>query len=391
MLKDTNDYPAPLPQRALRSALFRSGISERLGPRYWQPTDEAPYISVPYRRPLDMFSGIPTQFADAAFNAMIGPDSARWSHVEETVTTIDDCWVEPNRCQIIGPDGRLVKQSLTHRFVPLFPSVIGYVGRQKSGRKVSEALVYDGFNSTNYYHHLIDTLPSVVMHRERSGLPLNLPFLVNRWIYESRFFAYLRERSRQFSSINWIVQEPGEWIHLDRAYRLHAAPYCKRTMQTTRALYGRISQPKSRRIFLSRDPAMYSRGLLNEKEVSALLKKHGFETIYAEHLTLEDQQRTFEEATHLVALHGMGLVQQIFMDPSQGHVLEIMPRNRLHSVYYWQAWTQGMRYYDVQTGSAMDAQGQYDVNLDELALGVARMLSHPPHTARCGETSQRLG
>ena len=131
---------------------------------------------------------------------------------------------------------------------------------------------------------------------------------------------------------------------------------------------------------------MYGRGIHNEAAVAALLGRHGFETVYAEHLSLEEQQRTFEETTHLVALQGMGLVQQLFMAPESGHVLELMPSSRLQSEYYWQGWTMGMRFYDVQTGSAMDGSGRYRIDLVRLEAGVQRMLDHPAGMRRYGET-----
>lgn len=390
MLNDKNDYPTSLPRRALRSAMFRSGLTAQLGPRYWRPTDAAPYIHEIHRRTIEMFDGIPGNFADPDYGAMIGPDSARWSRFEETITAIDDCWVEPNRCQIIGPDGRLVQQSLTHRLLPLFPSAFGYKTR-RPGARLPEAIVYDGFNSTSYFHHVIDTLPSIELFLERSALAPHLPLVVNRRVFESRFFAYLRQRSPVFAALNWRVQEPNEWLHVGRAYLLNAAPYARSSFARIRALYGHVSDAASehrggRRVFLSRDPQLYGRGLLNEPEVGALLATYGFETVYAEHLSLEQQQRTFEETAYLVALHGMGMVQQMFMDSAKGHVLELMPRDRLHSVYYWQGWTLGMRFYDVQAGSDMNKAGMYRIDLARLEAGVQRMLDHPKDKRRYGET-----
>ena len=385
MLSDQNDYPAPLPRHALRSALFRSGLTARLGPQYWRPTDIAPYIHVIHHRPVEMFADTPTDFADPSYDAMIGADTARWSLFEETITAIDDCWVEPNRCQIIGPDGRLVKQSLTHRLVPLYPNALSHALRGR-GTGLSEAIIYDGFNSTNYYHHLIDSLPGIILFLERSGMARDMPLVVNRWIYESRFFAFLRTRSAAIAGLNWRVQEPGEWLHVGRAYRLNAAPFERGALAGVRSLYKRIAEPAAKRVFLSRDPAMFGRGIVNEREVAGLLARHGFETVYAEHLTLEEQQRTFEETTHLVALQGMGLVQQLFMNADQGHVLELMPSDRLQSEYYWQGWTLGMRFYDVQTGSAMDHNGKYCIVLDRLEQNVRRMLDHPAGRRRYGET-----
>ena len=94
----------------------------------------------------------------------------------------------------------------------------------------------------------------------------------------------------------------------------------------------------------------------------------------------------FEETTHLVALQGMGMAQMIFMDWPQSHILELTPRDRITSEYYWQGWTQGVRYYDVHTGTDMDEAGQYEVDLDRLEQGVQRMLTHPPDKRRYGET-----
>ena len=386
MLSDQNDYPTSLPRHALRSVMFRSGLTAKLGPRYWQPTSQASFIHELHRRPFQMFADIPTTFADPAYSAMIGPDSARWSLYEETITAIDDAWVEPNRCQIVGPDGRLVRQSMTHLFVPLYPSFWGHRLRRRNSRRVPEAIVYDGFNSTNYYHHLIDCLPSIPLFLERSRLVKDLPLVVNRWIFESPFFAHLRRQSAEFAALNWHVQEPGQWLRVGRAYRLNAVPFDRAAFTFNRGLYGQLSERRGRRIFLSRDSRRFSRGIRNEEAVAALLGTFGFETIYAENLSLEEQQRTFEECEHLVALHGMGLVQQMFMDADRGHVLELMPRNRLHSVYYWQGWTLGMRYYDVLSGSDMDPQGRYEIDLAPLAAAVRKMLNHPTDQRRYGET-----
>ena len=329
---------------------------------------------------------MPTTFADSAYDAMIGTDSEHWSHFVETITAIDDAWVEPNRCQIVGADGRLVKQSVTHIFVPLYPSSLDYRWRHRSAHRLTEAIVYDGFNSTNYYHHLIDCLPSIPLFLERSGLAKNLPLVVNRWIFESPFFAYLRQQSATFAELNWHVQDPGQWLQVGRAYRLNAVPFDRAAFTFIRGLYGQLSERRGRRIFLSRDSRRFSRGIRNEEAVAALLGTFGFETIYAENLSLEEQQRTFEECEHLVALHGMGLVQQMFMDSDRGHVLELMPRNRLHSVYYWQGWTLGMRYYDVLSGSDMDRRGCYEIDLARLAAAVRIMLDHPVAQRRYGET-----
>ena len=115
LLTDTNDFPASLPRRALRSLLFRAGLTRFLGELRWRTVRAAPYIHTLYCAPGTMFEGMPTRFEDPVYNALIGPDSAHWAAQEDVITAIDDCWVEPDRCLIVGPDGSLVAQSLPHR------------------------------------------------------------------------------------------------------------------------------------------------------------------------------------------------------------------------------------------------------------------------------------
>ena len=82
-------------------------------------------------------------------------------------------------------------------------------------------------------------------------------------------------------------------------------------------------------------------------------------------------------ACHLVALQGMGLIQQMFMNPDSAHILEIMPSDRLQSEYYWQGWTLGVRYYDVITGSGMRSDGKYRVDPARVEQAVEQMLALP--------------
>jgi capsular polysaccharide biosynthesis protein len=267
--------------------------------------------------------------------------------------------------------------------LPLYPSAIGFALRG-SGVRLPAAIVYDGIYSVNYFHHIIDCLPRLVQLDEHEHMR-RLPLLVNRWVFESPFFSYLYRRSAWFRERDWRVVEPGQWTHLDVGYILRPKQYDLGYWTEIRQAYGHLSAPKGRRIFLSRDSRRYSRGIVNEAEVIELLQRFGFETVYAEHLTLEEQQRTFEEAEYLVALQGMGMIQQIFMDPRSARIIEVMPSNRLQTEYYWQGWTLQVPFYDVQLGSAL-VDSRYIVDLERLAAGVERMVAHPPHAIRYGET-----
>ena len=386
MFSDKNDYPLPLPRRAVRSILFRTGLQRRLGEAFWEKTDDAPYIHEVRGVVIEQFAHMPTSFDDPIYNAMIGADSARWSLYRERQVRVEECFVEPNRCMVIGKDGKIVRQSIPHPALPMYPNAISHILKSE-GDKVREAILYDGFSSKNYYHHLVDCLTNLAFLIQRTDLSRELPLIINRWIFESRFFSYLRERNPEFAKFNWLVQEPGRWFHVERLHLLRAAPFQRDYWHWLRALYLPLSSGKRTRVFLSRDRRLYSRGIGNEAEVIDMLKRYGFTTVYAEHLAVEDQQRVFEEAECLVALQGMGLAQQFLMDWSNARILEIMPNGRLQSEYYWQGWTLGVRYYDVQVGGSMDQSGSYYVDVDRLEQGVQKLLESPSNVRQYGRVN----
>lgn len=102
---------------------------------------------------------------------------------------------------MIGADRRLVRQSIPSPHLPFYPSAWGYARRGRRTR-IEEALVNDGFHSTNLSHHLIERLSGLELFSTRSGLAGDLPLIVNRRIFDSKFFAYLRGQSGWFAGLD---------------------------------------------------------------------------------------------------------------------------------------------------------------------------------------------
>ena len=109
-------------------------------------------------------------------------------------------------------------------------------------------------------------------------------------------------------------------------------------------------------------------------EIATVLQRFGFDTLHAEHLTLDEQIAVFQESEYVVALHGAGLVQQVFMNSQTAHVLEVMPRDYLMPLYYWQAYALKTKYYDAVIGGKMDRRGNYAVDPSEVECATIRML-----------------
>jgi capsular polysaccharide biosynthesis protein len=261
---------------------------------------------------------------------------------------------------------------------------------RKNAKVLDKAVLYDGSATRNLYHHLVETVCRLSV-LPKANLPKDIPIIVNRFVYDSPFFKYLFDRSPYFRSFNWYIQEPNEWLKVSKLYRPKAIYFGKESWDFTRDLYNLNNVIPHRKVFLSRDKRKFTRGLSNEDEVYSMLNKYGFELVYAEHLSIEDQVRLFQETKYLVALTGMGVIQQFFMKYDEAHVIEIIPVNRLMPEYYCQAYSLGIKYFDVVLGEDIDNGAysgelpnrhdgikEYEVDVKKLEGAVLKMLNAPP-------------
>jgi capsular polysaccharide biosynthesis protein len=82
-----------------------------------------------------------------------------------------------------------------------------------------------------------------------------------------------------------------------------------------RHFIGDDSKRKSHhRLYISRRKAA-NRRIVNESEISPLLKEHGFEIVLCEDLSLGEQVRLFARTTATIGGHGAGLTNLIYCMP----------------------------------------------------------------------------
>ncbi|MEL5995614.1 glycosyltransferase family 61 protein [Hymenobacter segetis] len=318
---------------------------------------------------------MPTQFTDPGFSEFIAKDTKRWTMQESTIVEVTDVLLEPERLLGSREGRQLVEQTIVYKHDRQYPFILPNLLRPAKCTSFDVAIWYDGSATRNYYHHFVDALSSLQL-LEQSGLPADTPLLITRQMYEMDFFQYLYRRSPEMQKLNWYVVGPKEWVKVKKLYKFNTAAFSPASWRNMRALYNLPNNAPWRKVFLNRDRRRYGRYLDNEDEVVAMLKRHGFEEVFAENLNIEQQAALFQETKYLVALTGAGLIQQFFMTYAQGHVIEIMPRNRLMPEYYWQAHTLGMHYYDVVVGGNMRAGKEYPVEVNMLEIAVVRMLEN---------------
>lgn len=357
-----------------------------------------------FYKEASVIEDLPICFEEEVFNKFLRENLGKWEiqRQAEYVLEIDDVLVEPERS--LGTKGlnQLIEQTVVFTVDYQYPYILPHLLNRNKSKFIKAAVLYDGSATRNLYHHLVETVCRLSM-LSKTDLPADIPIIVNRFVYDSPFFQYLFSKSPYFKSFNWLIQEPHEWLQVEKLYRPKALYFGKESWNFTRKLYNLGEITPSKKVFLSRDKKRYTRGLSNEVEIINMLHSYGFEVAYAEHLSLDEQVKLFQETEYLVALTGMGLIQQFFMSYEKAHVIEIIPVNRLMPEYYCQAYSLGIKYYDVVLGEDIDRvpmsnsshkryEGlkEYEVDIHKLESAVLKMLNAPADKKHYGNFSAPL-
>ena len=373
--------------KIIRSVLWRTGIGRKTAEWFWHNRSEGAGFEPLRYREENVFDELPTYFDSPEYSAFIKADNKHNTRQAEYVVAIDNVLLEPERLLGIRAGREVVEQTVVYKWDRQYPYILPYLLHPRECETLPMAMLYDGSATRNYYHHFVDALSQLTL-LPQTTVPKDIPLLITRAMYEMPFFQYLYQRSVLFKGMNWRIVEPGEWLQVNKLYKIQAMQWDTSTWRQMRAIYELPDSRPTRRVFLNRDSRYVGRYLSNESEVEAMLHRHGFETVFAERLSMAEQAQLFQETEYLVALTGAGLIQQFFMNPQYGHVIEVMPANRLMPEYYWQGFKLGMHYYDVVVGGAMAIREgkDYAMNVDTLEAAVVRMLANTSLTATYGRT-----
>jgi tetratricopeptide (TPR) repeat protein len=198
--------------------------------------------------------------------------------------------------------------------------------------------VLSGLSGNMYYHWTIDILPRIEILR-RSGIDIDRidkfvvnnikqPFqketlnalgIPNNKIIESDIHPYIKAEKLVVPSF------PG---HLDWINR-GTIEFLREAFSSKTSLY---SNNYPERIYISRAKAKY-RHIINEKEMTELLRQFGFVTIFTEEMSVLDQVSLFASAKAIVAAHGSALTNIVFCQEGT-NVIELFSPNYVRTDYW---------------------------------------------------------
>lgn len=222
----------------------------------------------------------------------------------------------------------------------------------KSWRKIPLGVWIKDEWSANYFHWMTDCLPRIwkaIEANPAARILLHDTFQHLSFVTES--LALLNIQPIYFSSRENLFVEKLILTSRTANFPNFNEPL---TRLTREKLAPKVSNIPFRRVYISRKLAD-KRKAHNELAVELLMRKHGFEIVYAENVSLKAQIELMAETQILVSLHGAALTSMLFMKEGQ-QVVEL--RNHGDSktqCYFNLAAALGLRYfYTLNRGDNVD-------------------------------------
>lgn len=191
--------------------------------------------------------------------------------------------------------------------------------------------VLDNFTSA-YFHWMTEVLPRLLAGDEDvKSYSVILPELYLQYPFITQSLQLLGIKVQYLHKHNYYLLRKVYFI----THFASAGNYSDYFMQKTRTVFTNhlpATRPE-KLVYISRNKAAY-RKIANEEDIIPELLALHFETVYCEELSMQEQIRLFSQTKVLVANHGAGLTNLLFM-PKGSVVLELRYKNDEHNNCYF--------------------------------------------------------
>lgn len=255
-------------------------------------------------------------------------------------------WVICHALAVITPDNYLLGD--LSRDYPWFLPGCSYPERSEHSifeqgtipsveKIVGKVALLSGLAGHVYYHWMFDILPRLELLR-RSEIKLKE---IDWFVVNSIQKPYQKE------TLKLLGIPPEKIIESDRHSHIQATELIvpsfpgyldwvpEGTIKFLRQTFVpqvSLATTSRQKIYVSRARAK-NRQLINELEVSKLLNKHGFKTVFLEEMSVLEQVTVFVNAEIIVAPHGSGLTNLAFCSPNT-KVVELFSPNYVRTDYW---------------------------------------------------------
>jgi capsular polysaccharide biosynthesis protein len=249
-----------------------------------------------------------------------------------------------------------------------------FLSSQKKARIVIRKMLTSSINmdvaingfqdwADNYFHWITELLPRIhAMHI----LNPDIPVLINQRVSQLSFV----HMSLNQLQIPFIPLISGRNINTKKMFVIDvphvgrfSEPLLQNLRQTILKSFALVNtKPPFRRIYVSRNQAR-RRKISNEDEVWQCLQSYGFERFELEAVSWSEQVRFFSEASVVLASHGAGLTNIMFMNEGT-HVIELKASNNNYWCYFSLARVFGLQYTYLLCKGDIEDHRNADIKVD---------------------------
>lgn len=180
--------------------------------------------------------------------------------------------------------------------------------------------------SKNYYHWMCETLPRILQCHIRFP---SSPILITEELGKIHFvkeslkilklpIVYINPANSIFSNSIITTLTTPMYGNIIPKIQIDLVSELRRQIESHN-----FSEPEciAKRIYISRKHASL-RKIVNEQELIPIIERYNYRVIFNEQLSLTEQFQIFSQTKHLIALHGAGQTNIMFM-PKDSFVLEL--------------------------------------------------------------------
>jgi hypothetical protein len=277
-------------------------------------------------------------------------------------------------------NGRVVAESVFDQLrltkSPAFRSPAWMSGKKKSGTFTS--LLHLPWAEKSNYHWFLDCLPRLypLLQQVRKPVFLVIPDHIPAFQLATLEFVLAGNRFITLVKIKknekWRVEEFLLPSFISNHYSgFLPAKVCGLIRQRVWQGYQVSRQAPRSRLYISRAKAG-KRRLVNEAEVVSLLQSFGFQVVYAEALSYQDQVALFYNAEVVVGVHGAGLTNVLFGEHLT--LVEFHPEELVRSHYFMICKALGFPYHYL-VGDKANARQDFQVDVQALREIIGRIIT----------------
>ena len=314
------------------------------------------------------FAASNPKFESSAINQEFERVNKKWPIQEFLVEISNRLYIEP--LFGMGLHGLRFIDPTTVSFWGTNPSFSGYItSKWRKKNTLESAVIFDYNLGLNYFHFFNDVLPKLFLIDSNSLE--NYPLLIHERIFNCKHFQFLFQELEFVRNRPWLIVQDNTYFEVRQSW--HIKPMGYQTTYQTKIqellIKFKSKLEPSKKIFLNRS-LKSGRNISNMDELKTILHDQNFLIIETEKLSIPEQLLIFSEASHIISIHGAGNTNLLF-SPKSVRFLEIMPKNKISSHYYWLANSLNVDYYSILLGETISPKiGSKDgvFRVDPLAL-----------------------